>query len=272
MRVFNKRKLYTAFLAVLFLFTSQVVVAYTVSCRAVIFSDATKVKRLYGKRVHERVVPASTVKVMTALLALEHLSLDEYVTVSQNATYPQPSKIYVKAGERYKVRDLLYAVLLGSANDAAVVLAEAVAGTHWKFAQMMTQRAKQLGAKHTRFANAHGLPTKKKDPQYTTAYDMYLIFRQAMRHEFFREAIKLKNRTITSSHGRRIALRSHNKILFKGWKKNIYGKTGYTRSAGPCFVGTTQKGDSTLIIAVFNCKDRWNDIKYIISHYGGISL
>jgi len=105
---------------------------------------------------------------MTALLVLEHLNLDEYVTVSKNATRPQPTKLYLKPGEKYKVRDLLYAIVLKSANDAAVVLAEAIAGTHWEFVVMMNKRAKEIGADHTRFANAHGLPTKK-DPQYTTA-------------------------------------------------------------------------------------------------------
>jgi len=271
MRIFRKHRIYALLWMLVFLFTARSVAAkYSDTCRSVIFSDSTKVKRLYGKRVHDRVVPASTTKVMTALVVMEHLSLDSYVTVSQNATLPQPSKIYVKAGEQYKVRDLLYAVLLKSANDAAVVLAEAVAGSHWKFVQMMNTKAKALGARHTHFSNAHGLPSKEK--QYTTAYDMYLIFRQALRYPFFNEAIKLKFKTIRSRNGREIALKSHNKILFYDWNKKIYGKTGYTRAAGACFVGTLQKGNSTLIIAVFDCKDRWVDIKNIISSYGGISL
>ena len=83
---------------------------------------------------------------MTALLVLEKLSLNDYVTVSKRATYPQPTKIYVKPGEQYKVKDLLYAILLKSANDASVVLAEAVAGSEWKFVKMMNRRAKKLGA------------------------------------------------------------------------------------------------------------------------------
>ena len=242
----------------------------SVTCKAAIFSDRTKVVRLYGKDVHKRVYPASTTKVMTALLVMENLSLDQYVTVSQRATYPEPTKLYLKPGEKYKVRDLLYAILLKSANDASVVLAEAVAGSEEKFVQMMNARAKEINAKHTRFANSNGLPSKRK--QYTTAYDMYLIFRRAMMHPFFREAIKQKYKTIYSKGGRKISLKSHNKILFQGWKRNIYGKTGYTRQAGACFVGTLQKGDSTLIIAVFDCKERWADIKHIVSRYGGVSL
>lgn len=242
-----------------------------ISCKAAIFSDSTKVKRLYGKGVHNRVLPASTTKVMTALLVLEKLSLDQYITVSKRATYAQPTKLYLKPGEKYKVRDLLYAILIKSANDASIVLAEAVAGSEWKFVQMMNQRAKQIGAKHTKFANSNGLPSKK-DKQYTTAYDMYLIFRKALKHDFFRSAIKHKHRTIYSKAGRKISLKSHNKILFKGWKRNVYGKTGYTRAAGACFVGTIQKGKSTLIMAVFGCPDRWNDINHLVSRYAGIAL
>jgi len=273
MVVFNRKKLTCLLLAVIFLSSAHSVAAkrYKVSCKSVIFSNSTKVKRLYGKAVHNRVIPASTTKVMTALLVLEHLPLNRYITVTQRATTPQPTKLYLKPGERYKVKDLLYAVLLKSANDASVVLAEAVAGSHWGFVQMMNQKAKTIGAHHTRFANAHGLPTKK-DPQYTTAYDMYLIFRKALEYKFFREAIKLKYKNIYSKKGRLIKLKSHNKILFKDWKRNIFGKTGYTRSAGACFVGTIQKGGSTLIIAVFKCANRWEDIKHIVSTYGGIRL
>lgn len=250
----------------------EVLAAYRVSCRSIIFSDRTKAVRLYGKNVHQKVIPASTTKVMTALLVLEKLSLNSFVKVSQRATLPQPSKLHMKAGDRYRVRDLLYAILLNSANDASVVLAEAVAGSEGKFVEMMNVRAKQIGAKNTKFANSHGLPSGKKNPQYTTAFDMYMIFREALKFPFFREAIKTKYQTIYSKSGQKHELRSHNKILFKGWKKDIYGKTGYTKSAGPCFVGTVQKGENTLIIAAFGCPNRWEDIKYVVSKFGRISL
>ncbi|MBN1870110.1 MAG: D-alanyl-D-alanine carboxypeptidase [Candidatus Omnitrophica bacterium] len=243
---------------------------HEVTCKSVIFSDSTKVKRLYGKGVHDRVLPASTAKVMTALIVLERLELDSYVTVSHNATLTQPTKLNLKSGEKYRVRDLLYAILINSANDASIVLAEAVAGSHWQFVLMMNTRARELGAKQTRFSNSNGLPSKSA--QYTTAYDMYLIFRKALRHSFFRDAIKLKYKTIASSAGRQIKLRSHNKILFMDWRQKIYGKTGYTHAAKACFVGTLQKGSSTLIIGVFGCSNRWEDIKHVVSYYGGIPL
>ncbi len=243
---------------------------HRVSARSAIFSNSTKGKRYYGKNVDTRVVPASTVKVMTALLVLEKLPLDKVVTVQASATYPQPTKIDVRPGEKYRVSDLLYAVILKSANDAAVVLAEAVAGSEAAFVEMMNRRARQLGAKNTRFQNAHGLPTKAS--QYTTAYDMYLIFRAALKHPFFRTVIRRKYKTITSLGGRVIKLKSHNKMLFFDWRQKIYGKTGWTRSAQACFVGYVPKGDDICIIAVFGSTTRWDDIKHIVSHYGGIRL
>jgi len=243
-----------------------------ISCKSAIFSDSTKVKRLYGKGVHNKVLPASTTKVMTALLVMEKLPLDKYITVGKNATYAQPTKLFLKPGEKYKVRDLLYAILVKSANDASIVLAEAVAGSEDRFVKMMNSRAKKLGANHTRFANSSGLPSGKRK-QYTTAYDMYLIFRQALRNKFFRDAIKVKYKNIFSKKGKKIALKSHNKILFKDWKRDIYGKTGWTKAAQGCFVGTLKKGKSTLIIGVFGCSSRrWDDIKHVVSKYGGISL
>jgi len=243
---------------------------YRVSAKAAIFSNSTEVIRYYGKNVHTHVLPASTTKVMTALLVLERLPLDSVVTVSKRAGRVQPSKLYAKPGEKFKVRDLLYAILLKSANDASVALAEAVAGSEWEFVNMMNARARKLGARHTKFANSHGLPSKEK--QYTTAYDMYLIFREILKHRFFREAIKRKHKTIYSASGKKYRLKTHNKILFKGWKRNIYGKTGYTRAAKACFLGYLMKGKSVCIIAVFGCTRRWDDIKHIISKYGGIAL
>lgn len=267
------RKFFISCIAILFVVDgvfAPETAAYDVSARGAIFSNSTKVVRYYGKGVHNKVLPASTAKVMTALLVLEKLSLKKVVRASQRASKVQPSKIYVKPGEGFVVRDLMYAILLKSANDAAVVLAEAVAGTEWEFVQMMNARAREIGCRHTHFANANGLPTKEK--QYTTAYDMYLIFREALKHPFFKTAIKRKYKTIQSRAGRTIKLKSHNKILFFDWKQKIYGKTGYTHAAKACFVGYLTKGTDVCIIAVFGCTHRWDDIKHIVRQYGGISL
>jgi len=243
---------------------------YGVSARSAILVDSSKGKKLYQKNANSKVLPASTTKIMTALLVLEKLSLNKWVTVSRSATLVQPSKAGLKTGERYRVSDLLYAILISSSNDASVVLAEAVSGSEWKFVQLMNKRAKQMGAHHTKFANSHGLPSKAT--QYTTAYDMYLIFRAALKNSFFKKATGYQHHTIRSANGRKIGLKSHNTSLKKGWRRNVHGKTGYTRKAKSCFVGYINKGKDTLIISVFGCSRRWDDVKYIIRKHGGIQL
>ncbi|MCC6758748.1 MAG: D-alanyl-D-alanine carboxypeptidase [Candidatus Omnitrophica bacterium] len=241
-----------------------------VSARAAIFSNSTAAKRYYGKNVNMRVPPASTTKVMTALLVLERLPLDQVVTVSPRVVGIQPTIINLRPGEKFTVRDLLFALLMNSANDASVVLAEAVAGSEWEFVQLMNRRAKELGAKNTKFVNSNGLPSRYS--QYTTPYDMYLMFRETIKNDFFRKTIKLRYHQITSLGGRQVLLKSHNKILLTNWKQKIYGKTGYTRAAQSCFVGYIMKGNDICIIAVFGCSKRWQDIKYIVERYGGIDL
>jgi D-alanyl-D-alanine carboxypeptidase (penicillin-binding protein 5/6) len=243
---------------------------HVVSAKAALLMDVKSGRKVYAKDVGRKILPASTTKVLTAILVLEKLDLDDYVTISPKAAAILPSKIYADVGDKYRVRDLLYAALLNSANDASVALAEAVAGSEDKFVGMMNARAVQIGARATLFANAHGLPAD--DPQYSTAYDMVLILREAMKKPVFREIMQVKYKKIVSQKGKMILLRSHNKCLFKGWKQNIYGKTGYTNAARACFLGYFTKGSNTFIIAVFGCSERWDDIKHMVEHFGGVDL
>ncbi len=240
------------------------------TANSAILIDFNHNRRYFGRDIEQRVAPASTTKVLTAILVLEKLPLDKYVTVNASALDVQPTKMDAIAGEQYRVRDLLYALLMKSANDAAEVLAEAVAGSQTEFVAMMNNKARDIGAKHSLFANAHGLPSR--GAQYTTAYDMALIFRQALKYDFFRKAITFKYRIIYSKDGRRLFLKSHNKSLFLNWKADVYGKTGYTRQAQSCFVGYVPKGNDTLILSVFGCCKRWEDIKFIIERYGHLDL
>jgi D-alanyl-D-alanine carboxypeptidase (penicillin-binding protein 5/6) len=245
---------------------------YRISANSALLMDDEGRHVYYSRDINQKVFPASTTKIMTVLVVLDRLKLDDVVTIGRAATEVLPSKVELKAGEKYRVRDLLFATLLNSANDASVALAEAVAGSQAKFVVLMNQKALQLGARQTVFANPHGLPSTS--PQYTTAYDMFLMFREALKSQFFREAIKIRTMTVLSLEGRKIELRSHNKSLFKGWKQRVYGKTGYTRAAQACFIGVVKKQNQSLIVAVFGCpgSTRWNDIKFIVEHYGKIDL
>jgi serine-type D-Ala-D-Ala carboxypeptidase (penicillin-binding protein 5/6) len=242
------------------------------SAKAAFVWNVTQDKVYFSKNADQRIYPASTTKVMTVLLALENLPLDQYVTVSQRATEAAPSKLYLRAGEEYKVRDLIYACLLKSANDAAGVLAEAVGGTQEQFVSMMNKRALDIGARNTRFINPSGLPGKGS--QFTTARDMALILREALKNPFFEKAITYPHQKITSKIGRNHWLKSHNKILFSRWKQKIYGKTGYTLQAKSCFVGYMKKGNDMLIVDVFGCRTnkRWNDLKWLVERYGRVDV
>jgi len=243
---------------------------YHLTAKTAILWDPVSHQRYFDLGADQEVFPASTTKVLTALLVLENLALDRYVTISQHATQVPQTKLGLRAGESYSVRDLLYGLILKSANDAAVALAEAAAGSEGKFVGMMNARAMQIGAMHSHFANPHGLPSQ--GPQYTTASDMALIFAQALKNDFFRQAITFKHYVIRSKEGRRCYLRSHNKTLFLNWKQHVFGKTGFTFEAQSCFVGYIPKGRDTLIVALYGCRRRWTDMKYIIERFGHINL
>jgi D-alanyl-D-alanine carboxypeptidase len=244
--------------------------SYRLTANTALLWDPVSRQRYFDLGADREVFPASTTKVLTALLVLENLPLDRYVTVSQHATQVPQSKMGLRTGETYRVRDLLYGLILKSANDAAVVLAEAVGGSEGKFVELMNARGRQIGAQHSHFANPHGLPSA--GPQFTTASDMALIFAQALKNDFFRQALNLKYLAISSREGHRCFLKSHNKILFLNWKQPVFGKTGWTIEAQSCFVGYVPKGNNVLIIAVYGCRKRWTDMKYIIEHYGRIQL
>lgn len=237
---------------------------------AALLMDTKNNKYYYAYHIDRRVFPASTTKILTCLIALEKLSLDQYVTVSAKATNVPPTKLNLQAGEQYRVGDLIYAALLKSANDAANVLAEGVAGSQAEFVKMMNAKAAAIGATHSHFANAHGLPSE--GAQYTTARDMMVIFREALKNPYFRKVISFKYRILYSKDGRRFFLKSHNKSLFLNWKRDVLGKTGYTRQAQSCFVGFFTKDGHEYIVAVFGCSKRWEDIKFIIERYAKIDL
>lgn len=243
-----------------------------VSAKSAILWNITEDKVYYAKNEDQRVFPASTTKMMMLMVALDKLSLDDYVTVSARATQEPPTRLDLRPGEQYLVRDLVYACVLKSANDAAMVLAEAAGGSEDNFVAMMNQKAAAIGAVNTRFANPHGLPSIGK--QYTTAKDMAIIFREAIKNPFLQEAATLPYKVISSKTGRRHFLKSHNKSLFMNWKKDVYGKTGYTLQAQSCFVGYFKRGNDTFIVDVFGCRTRkrWDDIKWIIEHYAGVNL
>ncbi len=219
---------------------------------------------LYSRAPHRKQSPASTAKLMTALVALDSLPLDEWVTISSNVETREPSKLYLQGGDKLRVRDLIKAILMKSANDAAAALAIEVSGSEWKFGQLMTQKARQLGANNTQFVNASGLPA---DGQYSTAYDLALIMREVMKNDFIVATLKQKDASITTSNGKTYYIKSHNKMLWRHQK--VIGKTGWTRRAKHCFVGLIEEGPHEAIVSVLGSKKLWIDLASLVLQITG---
>lgn len=225
---------------------------------AILMSPFTK-RIIYSKNPHQRLLPASTTKIMTALVVLRKSDPKKKVTVSKLASSMEPSKVYLKEGEVYLAEDLLKALLLNSGNDASVALAESVGGSEERFVEMMNEMAKAIGAKNTNFKNSNGLPA---DGQYSTAYDLALIVREAMRNKTFVDIIKMRRLEIEElTTGRRIKLKNHNKSLWKETPYLILGKTGYTKKAKHCFAGYIQYSMFRRpIVVMLKSKTMWPDL------------
>lgn len=236
--------------------------APSVSAKYAVLMDYTSGKILYEKNPHEKMYPASTTKVWTAYVTLKHVkNLDEVVSIG-NIGDIDGSSMYLKPGEKLTVRELLEGLLIVSANDAAVVLAEHVSGSVPEFAKLMNEEAKKIGAVDTHFNNANGLPDLQ---HYTSAYDMALMAREAMSNDVFRQIVdtKLLRLPATEFYPERF-LKNTNKFLtgdtkipYKGQMVDIkYDivdgiKTGFTDDAGRCLLSSAKKDDMRLISAVF---------------------
>ena len=218
---------------------------------------------LHGKMPHKRLPPASTAKLMTVLIALDSLRPDVPVPVGRNAANVSPSKAGLTSGATYKAVDLVKACLVASSNDAAVALAEAVAGGEEEFAKRMNERAKELGMTNTHFVNATGL-TDERQAQYTTAYDLTRLMREAVKDRRIDEMMGLVETSIRGSDGKAVELRAHNKMLWK-MPKFVKGKTGWTAASRHTFVGTDYARRKSIAFAMLCSKKPWTDIERLAS-------
>ena len=222
-----------------------------------ILIDASSGLVLYEKNANEELYPASITKIMTTLIALENSSLNEIVTFSHNAIFSIESgstHIARKEGEQLTMEQCLYAVMLASANEVSNAVAEHVAGSIDKFAEMMNAKAKQLGCKNTNFVNANGL---HNDNHYTSAYDMALIAREALKNETFRKITATKSYVIpkTNKSDEEFPMANHQQLLLgykltKKYDACIGGKTGYTNAARNTLVSFASKDGIDLICVV----------------------
>ncbi len=220
-----------------------------ISATSAILVDAKSGQILYEKNSNERRAMASTTKMMTGIITLEHAKLNEKVTVSKAASEIGESGLYLTPGTEMSVQDLLYGLLLRSGNDTAAALAEHVSGSLSGFAALMNRKAKSIGAMDTNFANAHGL----YDPNhYSTAYDIALIARYCLKDRMFRKIVATKEYVIARpASDAAIKVENHNKLLWQyPYATGI--KTGFIRQAGFCLVSSANKNGVTLVSVILN--------------------
>ncbi|MGE5606855.1 MAG: D-alanyl-D-alanine carboxypeptidase family protein [Bacteroidota bacterium] len=230
---------------------------------AAILMDFTTGKVIFTKNSTERMAPASTTKILTALVALERGELNQVITTSQNASKVGGSSIWLAPGEKHTLKELLYGILLNSGNDASVTVAEGLAGSEAKFAGCMNEKARAIGAKDTCFKNSNGLP---ETGHYTTAYDLALITRYALHNPVFAEIVKTKRKAIEwpGREYNRLMV-NQNKLL---WRYEFADgvKTGYTRQAGRCLVASATKNGQRLIAVVLNSKLMYEDTRELFEY------
>ncbi|KHD85810.1 D-alanyl-D-alanine carboxypeptidase family protein [Heyndrickxia ginsengihumi] len=233
----------------------------TVQAKSAILMDQDTGRILYEKDAYEPRSIASITKIMTAILAIESGKMNQKVTVSERAIRTEGSSLYLKQGDKWKLKDLVYGLMLRSGNDAANVIAESVGGSIEGFVFLMNQKAKEIGMKNTHFTNPSGL----EDPNgehYSTAYDMALLTRYAMQNKTYRKIAGTKFYK---------GWKNKNRLLTEKYKYCTGGKTGFTKKAHRTLVSTATKNGEHYIAVTLNDSDDWNDhiamYQYGFKHY-----
>lgn len=235
------------------------------TAKAALVVDAQTGEVHFARNPNLQLPPASTTKILTGLIALRQMQPDDLMRVSTYASSMPPTKVYLRPGWNLETRDLMYAMMLRSANDASVVIAEGIAGSVPNFARLMNDTARSFGAMQSNFVTPNGLPA---EGHYSTVHDMSLIMRQALQTPGMRDIMSTRQTVIqpTSGSRKRIALRSTNKLL---WRDDLHviGKTGWTRKAKRCFVGAASANGREVIVAVLGSNNLWADVE-LLTAYG----
>ena len=224
---------------------------------------------VYAKNVNEQLHPASLTKIMTALVAIKHGSPDQMLTASENVRITEPGATLcgVNPGDQMTMDQALHVLLLQSANDVAIMIAEGVAGSVEEFVTMMNEEAAAIGATNCNFTNPNGLT---EEGHYVTAYDLYLIFQEALQYELFQQIIQMSTYTTTyrdrNGNEKALDLKNSNRYLRGTWEMPanvtiIGGKTGTTTAAGSCLMLLSKSSDGTPYISII-MKDSSGDQLY----------
>ena len=211
---------------------------------------------IWAKQPDEHLPPASLTKLMTALLVLEQDQPDAEVTIKPAAAHETGTRIGIKSGERFRMRDLLTAALLNSANDACHALADQIAGNEASFVIQMNQRAQTLGMHNTHFANACGHDNAE---HYSSAHDLSLLVHALLKYPALVEITAQKNAHISTLDGKRHYALENKNALIGRYEGALGLKTGYTPNAGKCLVAYAKRGDNTVLMVLLHGQDRWWD-------------
>ena len=241
--------------------------------RSAVLMDADTGRILFGKNDNEVMPMASTTKIMTLLVTLEHADLDEIVEVSARAASMPDVQLHIREGERYRLQDLCYSLMLESHNDSAVAIAEHVGGTVEGFAAMMNQKAKHLGCYHTYFITPNGLDAEDEHGKHsTTAKDLARIMRCCIKNETFLSITREPSWMFTDMDGNRSFTVQNKNAFLQMMEGALTGKTGFTNEAGYCYVGALERGEKRLIAVVLACgwpnhkTWKWADTKALMNY------
>lgn len=279
----NKNCTYKLFFVIIFLmiilFNNFKVYANTdikVNAKAALMIEKNTGKIIYEENAKEKKYPASVTKILTAILVLENCELDDVATVSEKSISNIPSGYVIAplfVGEKISIEDLLYALMLKSANDAAYVLAEHVGGSVEGFSEMMNKKAKELGCENTHFVNPNGIHDEE---HYTTAYDLYLISKYAMENEKFAKIVSTFQYTLSATNkypNKDRVMQSTNYFLnqkSKFYNKDVKGiKTGTTLEAGNCLITEiTRDGFDyiTVVLGAETSESKFSETQKIIKY------
>jgi D-alanyl-D-alanine carboxypeptidase (penicillin-binding protein 5/6) len=247
-RLFHFRALQCiAFLSLLTAGYATAAKAPSVGAKRAIVVDYDSGRILYQKNAHQKCAVASTQKLLTALCVLDAGSLRDKVTIAKTDTYVEPTKIYVRPGETYTRYDLVKALMVKSGNDVARALARDVSGSQVSFAHYMNQKAAQMGMRSSHFRNPHGLTEKG---QYSTAYDVAILARNAYSRKTIRDMVSNKGYYFQHPNGQRKFLKNTNRLV-RGLPFCNGMKTGTTNASGRCLVSSgTYKGRTAIVVVL----------------------
>ena len=237
-----------------------------------VLMDGDSGRVLYDKNGETPLANASTTKVLTCIVALESAPGDDYVQISQNAVSQSEVKLGLRKGEQYYLEDLLYSLMLKSHNDTAVAIAEHCGGTVEGFARMLNRKAKQIGCEDTYFITPNGLDAEDENGKHhTTAKDLALIMRYAIRNQTFLHIAQTRDYTFSEITGKRTFSVHNTNALLDRMEGVLAGKTGYTSQAGYCYVCAWEKGGRTFIVSLLGCgwpnhkNYKWSDTEKLLS-------